>query len=56
MVRQYINRKNVGLYNEYLRELIENNKIDDSKTNNNKHLIMINELLQKLNRNSYYGC
>lgn len=50
-IRQFFNRKNVELYNKYLDGLIDDNKIDDSKTNNN-NLIMINELLPDLLKNS----
>lgn len=49
-IRQYFNRKNVELYNQCFADLIENNKIDDSKTNN-KNLIMVNELLPDLLKN-----
>ncbi len=49
-IRQFFNRKNVELYNEYLNDLIENNRIDDSKTNNK--LIIINELIPALIKNS----
>ena len=51
-VRQYINRKNVELYNEYLGDLIENNNIDDSKTLDNTNLIMVNKLLPDLLKNN----
>lgn len=50
-IRQSFNRKNVKLYNEYLVNLIENNKIDDS-LNPNNNLIMINELLPDLLKNT----
>ena len=50
-IRQSFNRKNVKLYNEYLVNLIENNKIDDS-LNPNNNLIMINELFPDLLKNT----
>lgn len=51
-IRQFLNRKNVALYNVYTDNLIENNKIDDSRTNHNKKFIMINELLPDLLKNN----
>lgn len=51
-IRQFSNRKNVELYNEYLSDLVDNNKIDDSKTPNNNNLIMVNELLPNLLKNT----
>lgn len=48
---QSLNRKNVKLYNKYLNDLIENNRIDDSQTPNNKNLIMLNDLLPKYLKN-----
>lgn len=51
-IRQFFNRKNVDLYNKYLNDFIDNNKIDDSKTPNNKNFIMINELLPNIVKNS----
>lgn len=51
MIRQFFNRKNVELYNEYLIDLIDDNKIDDSRTDNKKNFIMINELLPDLLKN-----
>lgn len=50
-VTQFLNRKNVELYNEYLEDVIDNNKIDDSKTTNN-NLILVNELLPDLLKNN----
>lgn len=50
-IRQFFNRKSVELYNKYLDDLIDNNNIDDSKTPNNKNLIMVNELLPELLKN-----
>lgn len=51
-IRQFLNHKNVDLYNKYLSDFIDNNKIDDSTTTNNKNLIMINELLPDLLKNT----
>ena len=50
-IRQYFNHKNVELYNQCFADLIDDDKIDDSKTNNNKNLIMVNELLPSLLKN-----
>lgn len=50
-IRQFLNRKNVELYNKYLSDLVDNNKIDDSKIPNN-NLIMVNELLPDLLKNT----
>lgn len=51
-VKQFLNRKNVNLYNKYLDDFIDDNKIDDSKTASNKNLIMVNELLPELLKNT----
>ena len=50
-IRQYLNKKNVELYNTYLVDLIENNKIDDSKNSNN-NLIMLNQFIPDLLKNN----
>lgn len=50
-IRQFFNRKNVELYNKYLSDIIDDNRIDDSKTKNNK-LIMINDLIPELLKNN----
>lgn len=49
-IRQFFNRRNVKLYNNWLEGMIDNNKIDDS-INRDKKLIMINELLPDLVKN-----
>lgn len=54
-IRQFFNRKNVNLYNKYLVNLIENDKIDDSRINSNKKRIMINDLLPDLLKNNPKG-
>ena len=51
LIRQHFNKKNVELYNKYLSDFIEDNKIDDSKIKNN-NLIMINELIPDLLKNN----
>lgn len=51
-IRQFFNRKNVEIYNKYLQDSIDNNKINDSKTNDNKNLLMFNELLSNLLKKS----
>ena len=51
-IRQSLNRKNVNLYNKYLADFIDDDKIDDSKTSNNKNLIMVNELLPDIFKNT----
>jgi len=50
-IRQYLNSKNVELYNKYLDDLIENNKIDDSKIIENKNLILIKDFIPNLLKN-----
>lgn len=50
-IRQFFNRKNVELYNKYLNDFIDDNGIDDSK-NDNKKLIILNELLPDLLKNN----
>ena len=50
-IQQFLNRKNVALYNKYLEDLIETNRIDDSKENGNKNLIMLNEFIPELLKN-----
>lgn len=51
-IRQIFNRKNVDLYNKYLADYIDDNKIDDSRTPVNQKLIMVNELLPDLLKNN----
>lgn len=51
-IRQFLNRKNVELYNKYLDDLIDDNRIDDYQTPNSKNLIIINELLPDLIKNT----
>lgn len=51
-IRQYFNRKNVELYNEYLGDLIDDDRVDDSKIDDNKNLIMVNELVPNLLKNT----
>ena len=51
-IRQFFNRKNVELYNEYLDDLIEDNGIDDSRTINRKNLIMLNDFIPSLLKNN----
>ena len=48
-IRQFFNKKNVELYNKSLDGFIDDNKIDDS---HNDHVIIINELLPDLIKNS----
>lgn len=50
-IRQFWNRKNVDLYNEYLEDLVDDNRIDESKNGNTK-LIRVNELLPDLLKNT----
>jgi len=50
-IRQFLNHKNVELYNKYLIGLIDNNKIDDSKINARKRGIIINEFFPKILKN-----
>lgn len=51
-IRQFFNRKNVELYNKYLEDFIDDNKIDDSVTPSDEKLIMLNELLPDLLKNN----
>ena len=51
-ISQFFNQKNVELYNKYLDDLLENNKIDDSRTQKNKNLIMINDFIPNLFKNA----
>lgn len=46
---QRINRKNVNLYNEFLADFVDNNKIDDYKKDNN--LIRVNDLIPEIFKN-----
>lgn len=50
-IRQHLNRKNVELYNKYLEDFIDDNKIDDYRKSNN-NLIMVNDLLPDLLKNN----
>lgn len=50
-IRQFFNHKNVELYNKYLDDLIEDNKIDDSRTSNKKNLIMLKDFIPSLLKN-----
>lgn len=49
-IRQFWNRKNVELYHKYLSDFIDDNKIDDSKTN--EKFIRVNEFLPKILKNN----
>lgn len=51
-IRQFLNRKNVDLYNKYLDDFIDDNKVDDSVTPSDKKLIMVNELLPDVLKNT----
>lgn len=51
-IRQFWNRKNTKLYNKYLIDLIDDNGIDDSKTKESKKLVMVNEFLPDIIKNS----
>lgn len=48
--RQRANRKNVKLYNKYLEDFIDDNRVDDS--NANKKIIKLNDLLPDLIKNA----
>jgi len=50
LIRQFWNRKNVKLYNKYLNDLIDDNRVDDYKRDNKK-LIIINNLIPSLLKN-----
>lgn len=49
-IRQFFNRKNVELYNRYLDDFIEDNKVDDSRIDNNE-FIMVNDFIPSLLKN-----
>lgn len=51
-IRQHKNKKNVELYNKYLENYIDDNKTDDYKNKKNSNLIMINDLIPNLLKNS----
>ena len=48
---QFKNYRNVRLYNKCLIDFLDDDRIDDSKIDSNKNLIMINELLPDLIKN-----
>ena len=50
-ITQWKNRRNVKLYNKYISTMIETDGIDDSLLENNKNLIMINNLIPDLFKN-----
>lgn len=50
-IRQYINYHNVLLYNKYLIDFIDDNKVDDSQ-NKNIDLIRVNNLLPEVLKNN----
>ncbi len=49
-INQFLNHKNVKLYNKYLEDVIDNDKIDNSKVNK-KQLIIINEYVPDILKN-----
>lgn len=49
MISQHYNKKNVYLYHKYLQDSIDNNKIDDSKSN--KKQILINNIIPDILKN-----
>lgn len=51
-IKQHFNHKNTKLYNKYLSDFIENNGIDDSKTDGNKKIIMLNDFIPDLLKNN----
>lgn len=50
-ITQCFNRKNVKLYNKYLSDVIDDDKNDNSKSNKNKKLIMINKMIPDIFKN-----
>lgn len=50
-IRQKYNRRNVNLYNKYLSDVIDNNGIDDSKTNNK--MIILNNIIPNILKNNH---
>ncbi len=49
-IRQIINRKKVNTYNKYLSDFIDNNKINDTKSN--KKVIIINDFIPNILKNN----
>lgn len=50
-IRQFFNRKNSGLYNKYLLDLIDDNRVDDSKIPSDRKLIMVNKFVPEVLKN-----
>ena len=50
-VRQFFNRKNVEIYNNYLIDYIDDNRKDDSLVESNSQLIMLNDFVPNLIKN-----
>lgn len=50
-IGQYFNRRNVELYNGYLGDFIDDDRIDNSIIDNDKKLIMLNDLIPNLLKN-----
>lgn len=49
---QFKNRRNVELYNKYLSDLLETDGVDNSIVDNNDNLIMVNDLVPDILKNS----
>lgn len=51
-ITQSLNKKNVNLYNRYLSDIFDDDKIDDSK-DKNKKLIKLNKMIPNFLKNSF---
>lgn len=50
-ITQSLNKRNVRLYNQYLSDIIDNDKVDDSKIQSDKKLIMLNDIIPDVLKN-----
>lgn len=51
-ITQRLNHKNVNLYNKFLADSIDDNKIDDSKNGTQNNLIIVNDFIPDVFKNS----
>lgn len=50
-ITQRLNRKNVKLYNKYLSDVVDNNKIDNSMIDTGQKFIMLNDIIPDILKN-----
>lgn len=50
-IGQYLNRRNVELYNKYLDDFIDDNNVDDSKTKSHEKMIVVNNFIPDILKN-----